>query len=112
MPIDSAIHPTCFNRDETVNTKTARAAHFVPVFLTGKLGARLGLMIIVSFVAGIVRADTRVSEDYGARTWQRRADGGLEYRFSFKLQGDNENNTRVIAQTGPTEHFKIIVPLR
>lgn len=66
--------------------------------------------MIVWFVTGMARADTSVSEDYRARTWQKLADGGLEYRFSFKLQGDRENNTRVIAQTGPTEHFKIIVP--
>ncbi|WP_202921321.1 heparinase II/III domain-containing protein [Anatilimnocola aggregata] len=67
------------------------------------------MMIIVWFATGMVRADTRVSEDYKARTWQKLADGGLEYRFSFKLQGDSESHTRVIAQTGPTEHFKINV---
>lgn len=76
----------------------------------GKPGLPLGVMLIVWLMAGSLRADTQVTEDYAARTWQKRADGGLEYRFSFKVQGDGESNTRVIAQSSNPEHFKIIVP--
>lgn len=100
---------TYLKGDLTVKNRNLRGDHFVPRLLTARPGARLVVMLIFVFMTGTVRAETQVTEDYGARTWQSLADGGLEYRFSFRVQGDSENNTRVLAQSSATEHFKIIV---
>lgn len=57
-----------------------------------------------------LKAAPVVVEDYAARSWQRQPDGGIEYRFAFRVRGDSQLPTQMAVALGTPRFFAVDAP--